>query len=170
MSRLDSFIRRLEAQRACLDAAAEAIDGVAGPVFELGLGNGRTYDHLCARLPGRDIYVFERRVAAHPDCIPDADHLFLGDIRETLPAALNRFEGRIALVHADIGTGDPAANAAIAGFVSGLLSRLLRPGALVVSDQPISFPEAEEMALPAGVKQGRYFMLRRRAHPSTRSR
>ncbi|MCH8923260.1 MAG: hypothetical protein IIA67_08960, partial [Planctomycetes bacterium] len=71
MSRLDINIRRLEAQRACLNLAAEMIRDLPGPVFELGLGNGRTYDHLRAALPEREIFVFEREVAAHPDCIPD---------------------------------------------------------------------------------------------------
>jgi hypothetical protein len=52
-SRLDSFIRRLEAQRACLDWAAQEIAAVPGEVVELGLGNGRTYDHLRTRLGGR---------------------------------------------------------------------------------------------------------------------
>ena len=46
MSRLDSFIRRLQAQRACLSEAAAQIRGVDGFVLELGLGNGRTFDHL----------------------------------------------------------------------------------------------------------------------------
>ncbi len=102
MSRLDSFIRRLEAQRACIDAAAEMIAALEGPVFELGLGNGRTYDHLRERLEGREVFVFERQLAAHPACIPDPAHLFLGDIHETLPAAVARFEGRVALIHSDI--------------------------------------------------------------------
>ncbi len=60
MSRLDSFIRRLKAQRACLGLAAELIRDVPGPLLELGLGNGRTYDHLREIMPGREIYVFER--------------------------------------------------------------------------------------------------------------
>ena len=60
MSRLDSFIRRLEAQRACLGFVAGQIRDVAGPVLEFGLGNGRTYDHLRELLPERDIFVFER--------------------------------------------------------------------------------------------------------------
>src|SRR5579884_48990 len=101
MSRLDSFIRRLEAQRACLEAAARLIDGIDGAVLELGLGNGRTYDHLRQLFPGRDIYVCDRRVAAHPDCIPPADRLLLGDMRETLPAAAARLGGRVALAHLD---------------------------------------------------------------------
>ena len=55
MSRLESFIRRLQAQQACLDDDAAQVAQRPGVIFELGLGNGRTYDHLRARLPGRDI-------------------------------------------------------------------------------------------------------------------
>src|SRR4029079_5541966 len=88
MSRLDSFIRRLEAQRACLDYATAQIAGLSGGVLSFGLGNGRTYDHLRSRCPGRDIYVFERHVAAHPDCIPPADRLYVGGFLDPLaPAA-----------------------------------------------------------------------------------
>jgi hypothetical protein len=53
MTRLDSAIRRLMAQRALLDWAAQDIASRPGLVLELGLGNGRTYDHLRERLPGR---------------------------------------------------------------------------------------------------------------------
>src|SRR5713101_3249826 len=109
MSRLDSFIRRLEAQRACLDRAAELIGGLDGVVLELGLGNGRTYDHLRALFPHREIYVCERRVAAHPDCVPPPERLILGDMRVTLTAARDRLGGRVALAHLDVGTGDAAA-------------------------------------------------------------
>src|SRR3954447_20948645 len=114
MSRLDSFIRRLEAQRACLDLAAELTRHLDGVALELGLGNGRTYDHLRSILPERDIYVCERRVAAHPDCVPPPDRLILGDMRETLTAARDRFGDRVALVHFDVGTGDAAGNLALA--------------------------------------------------------
>ncbi len=161
MSRLDSFIRRLEAQRACIDAAVGMIAGLEGPVFELGLGNGRTYDHLRDRLEGREIFVFERCLAAHPACIPDAAHLFLGDIHETLPAALARFEGTVALIHSDIGTGDAEANAGIAAFLSEYLAAFLRPGGLIISDQSMALGAAETLPLPRGVKPGRYFLYRR---------
>src|SRR6266851_7993307 len=114
MSRLDSFIRRLEAQRACLDRAAELIRDVDGFVLELGLGNGRTYDHLRSLLPDRPIYVCERHVAAHPDCVPPPDMLILGDMRETLPAARSWLGGRVALAHFDAGSGDEAASLALA--------------------------------------------------------
>ena len=106
MSRLDSFIRRLEAQRACLEYAAGQIRDLPGPVLELGLGNGRTYDHLRELLPEREIFVFERAVNAHPDCIPDPAHLILGEVRATLPQARPRLPGPAALAHLDIGTGD----------------------------------------------------------------
>ena len=114
MSRLDSFIRRLEAQRACLNRAAALISGIDGIVLELGLGNGRTYDHLRELFADRDIYVCERRVAAHPDCVPPPEFLILGDMRETLPGLGSRFGGRVALAHFDAGTGDRAANLALA--------------------------------------------------------
>ncbi len=161
MSRLDSFIRRLEAQRACIDAAAEIIAALEGPVFELGLGNGRTYDHLRERLEGREVFVFERQLTAHPACIPDPAHLFLGDIHETVPAAVARFEGRVALIHSDIGTGDAVQSAGTAAFLSGHVTKFLRPGGLVVSDQPLTLAAVDSLPLPAGVKPGRYFIYRR---------
>lgn len=160
MSRLDSFIRRLEAQRACLERAVALAGDVAGPVFELGLGNGRTYDHLRQLCPAREIFVFDRQVAAHPDCIPDPGHLLLGDIRETLPQAVARFGRSIAMVHSDMGTGDAVANARIASFIAGLLPGLVVPGGVVISDQPLALVGAEALDLPEGVKPGRYFLYR----------
>ena len=104
MTRLDSVIRRLTAQRDLLDWAAEDI-GPTGLILELGLGNGRTYDHLRTKLPGRKIYAFERSPAAHPDCYPPEGYLIVGDIFETLPAFIERFgQGSAALIHTDIGT------------------------------------------------------------------
>jgi hypothetical protein len=161
LSRLDSFIRRLEAQRACLDATPDWIAGLSGPVLELGLGNGRTYDHLRCLHPQREIFVFERLPAAHPDCIPDADHLFLGDIRTTLPAALERLPERAALVHNDLGTGDEAANAALAGWIAAVLPPLVQPNGVVLSDQPLTDPRLAAQALPAALPAGRYFLYRR---------
>jgi len=161
MSRLDSFIRRLQAQRSCIDQAAELVAPVPGVIFELGLGNGRTFDHLREQMPGREVFVFERSIAAHPDCIPDDDHLFLGDLSTTLPAAAARFAGGVALVHSDIGTGDASYNAEIASFLSRSLDPVLAPGAVIVSDQPIAIPDCPAVALPGDVSQNRYFMIRK---------
>jgi hypothetical protein len=162
MSRLDSFIRRLEAQRACLDYATAQIAGLSGCVLEFGLGNGRTYDHLRSRCPGRDIYVFERHVAAHPDCIPPADRLYVGDFLDTLPRAAAALAGEGALAHLDTGTGDPAASRALAAKMLPLVLPLLKKNAIVIGDQPIDDPALDVLPLPSGVEPGRYFLRRRR--------
>jgi hypothetical protein len=161
VSRLDSFIRRLEAQRACLDATPAWIESIPGPILELGLGNGRTYDHLRGLHPGREIFVFERQPAAHPDCIPDPAHLILGDIRTTLPAALGWLPDGAALVHNDLGTGDDAANALLASWLAAALPPLTKPGAIVLSDQALGDPLLAPQALPATLPEGRYFLYRR---------
>ncbi len=156
MSRLDSFIRRLQAQRACLDLAIGMIATVEGPVLELGLGNGRTYDHLRTHLLGRSIYVFDRRIAAHPDCIPQPRFFIEGDIVDTLAGAAARLPGPAALAHCDIGIGDAAANRALARTIAPLIDRLMTKGGLVVSDQRMEAPGWRKVPLPAGVVDGRY--------------
>ena len=160
MSRLDSFIRRVTAQRDCLNLAATLIADVPGPVLELGLGNGRTYDHLRELFPDREIFVFDRRVAAHPDCVPDDDHLFLGDITETLPNALARIGAKAALAHCDMGTGVKESNARLAAFVAPAVDALMAPGGIVVSDQDYRVPGWTALPLPDGVRPGRYFINR----------
>jgi hypothetical protein len=162
MSRLDSFIRRLEAQRACLDHVALRIRDVPGLVLELGLGNGRTFDHLRELLPGREIFVFEREVQAHPACIPDPAYLLLGDIHTSLPAAAARLPAPAALVHSDLGTGDADANAALAAWLAGALPPLLAPGAWIIADQPMRSPRLEPQPPPAGIDPDRYFLYRHR--------
>lgn len=162
MSRLDSFIRRLEAQRACLGRAAALIGELDGFVLELGLGNGRTYDHLRELFPEREIFVCERRVAAHPDCVPPPDRLILGDMRETLPAARDRLAARVALAHFDVGTGDAAANLVLAAELAPLVVPLLRVGGVLVSDPEIASSTLEPLPLPEGVAEGRYHLYRRR--------
>jgi hypothetical protein len=160
-SRLDSFIRRLEAQRACLDWAVAAIDGIPGAIVELGLGNGRTYDHLRTRFGGtREIFAFDRQVAAHPACIPDAAHLIVGDFRDTLAPFVARHTGGIALLHADIGSGDEAATAALAAFLGPVLGPMLARDAVVLSDQTLEIAGAPPQPLPPGVPPGRYFVYR----------
>jgi hypothetical protein len=160
MSRLDSFIRRLEAQRACLAEAVRLVDGVEGFVLELGLGNGRTYDHLREICAARAIYVFDRQVLAHPDCIPPADHLFLGEILETLPQARARLGAGAALVHTDVGTGDEASNRRLAAALAPLIRGIMRTGGVVISDQQMTAPGLAPVPLPEGVKPGRYFINR----------
>jgi hypothetical protein len=162
MTRLDSAIRRLIAQRTLLDWAAREVAGRPGFILELGLGNGRTYDHLRDRLPGRDIYVFERSPAAHPSCMPPESHLFVGDIVETLPAFQERFgRGSAALVHADIGTGDQEQNRTLADRLSPLVAPLLRSGGIMLADRSFTLEGCRDVSDQIGIDPGRYFAYRR---------
>ena len=160
MSRLDSFIRRLEAQRQCLEFGASLISGEPGPVFELGLGNGRTYDHLREICPDREIFVFERKVAAHPDCVPDPTYLFEGPIEESLPNTTHRFGGKVALIHADLGSGRPDPDRRTSAFLSTQVPVFLRPGGVVLSDQPLDFPQSRPIFPPGGIAEDRYHIYR----------
>lgn len=160
MSRLDSFIARMEAQRDSLNFIAPVVRTFPGPILEVGLGNGRTYDHLRTLFAGRDIYVFERKVAAHPDCIPPDGRLFLGEARETLPRAVQRLGRAAALIHADLGTGDDAANRAMTVWLGPALDALTARGGHVVINQALKVPRLRLLPEPPGVAKGRYFLYR----------
>jgi hypothetical protein len=127
-------------------------------VLELGLGNGRTYDHLREALPERDIFVFDRQVRAHPASIPPPDRLFLGELADTLPAAV--LPAPAVLVHSDIGSGDTALNADLARLIATHLPRLLAPQALVIADQEMPAEGWQRLPEPAGIAPGRYFLYR----------
>ncbi len=149
----------MQAQRDCLNAAAEMISGVPGVVFDLGLGNGRTFDHLREILPDREIFVFDRAVNANPKSTPDADHMVVGEATDSLAAMAQRFAGGVALVHSDLGTGT-AEDAPLTAALIPLLQPLLAPGAVLAANNP--FPDAgwDALPLPDGVPADRYFMYR----------
>jgi len=161
MSRLDLFIDRMVSQRACLDAAITQTASMPGPVFELGLGNGRTFHHLRERISGRDIYVFERAIASHPDSTPAEDRVILGDVNETLIQALARFGATASLIHADLGGHNREKNDIFARKVSLLVEPLLAPGGMMVASDRMYFDNLTEMPLPEGAVEGRCFIYRR---------
>jgi trans-aconitate methyltransferase len=72
MSQLDFHIEQKIAQRDSIDLAARRLAGRPGWIVEFGLGRGRSYSHLVARFPDREIYCFDREHArpilagAHP--------------------------------------------------------------------------------------------------------
>ncbi len=160
-SRLDLFIDRMVSQRACLDFAIEQTKGMTGPVFELGLGNGRTYHHMIQYIQDRSVFVFERAVASHPDSTPPEDRVILGDVRDTLPASVDRFGATASLIHADLGGHNREKNDAFARFVSPLIEPLLAPGGLMVSSDRMYFNALTELPLPEGAVEGRCFIYRR---------
>jgi hypothetical protein len=158
MSRLDSFIRRVTAQRDLLDHVVTLIDGLDGPVVELGLGNGRTYHHLCEKLPGRRIIAFDRALVAHASSVPPQEDLVLGDIAET--AQTYRGIGA-ALVHADIETAYEEIDCETARWLALLAPDLARPGGIVASGLDLDNPALARLPVPASVPQDRYFLYRR---------
>lgn len=160
MTRLDSAIRRLTAQRDLLDWASQNV-GSTGLVLEIGLGNGRTYDHLRAKLPGREIYVFERSPAAHPDCYPPEGYLIVGDLFDTLPPFIERHGRSSALIHIDIGSGDEEANRSLARRLSPLLEALLQPGGILLGDRAFDMQSCQDISAQTNVPEGRYFVYRR---------
>lgn len=159
-TRLERLLFRLEAQHICLNWAFEEIKDRPGPVFELGLGHGRTFDHLRRHLPKRDIFVFDREIDCFADCTPDATRLMLGDFATTLAAAHRHFAGKVVLVNSDVGTYDEAYNTRIAIVVGRYLPAVLAPGAIVLSDLPLNLAKAQALPLPANVRSDRYFIYR----------
>ena len=128
-------------------------------MLELGLGNGRTYDHLRFLFPDRDIYVFDRELASHPDCRPDEAHLFLGPMQETLVAAAERLGRTAVLAHADIGFGDPAATERNVLALGPKIPPLVRAGGLILCDQALDrFAGLTPAPLPDDVEPGRYHL------------
>jgi trans-aconitate methyltransferase len=159
MSRLDSVIRRLTAQRDILNhLAASDVLPRTGAIFEIGLGNGRTYSHLRELFPNRRIVAFDRQLAAHATSTPAPADLVLGEIAETAPA----FAGSgAALIHADIGTGYPDRDAQTLTWLPQLAQSLLAPGGIAISGLPLVDPVLTALPLPDGIEGDRYFLYRK---------
>jgi len=160
ISRLEKLLFRMEAQVACLAWAFREIAGKPGIVFEMGLGHGRTFNHLRQYLPDRDIYVFDREVDSYPDCTPAPERMIVGEIARTLPEAAQRFAGQVVLAHSDIGSFSQEHNAAMMSLVSAHLAPALAEGALILSDLPLIVPGATRLPLPEGAREDRYYIYR----------
>jgi len=159
MSRLDSFIRSMTAQRDVLNHLARGLAmPPTGAVLEIGLGNGRTYSHLRGLFPDRRIIAFDRALAAHASSTPPPEDLVLGEIAVTAQT----FVGQgAALVHADIGTGYPDRDAQTLIWLPDLAAALLGPGGIAASGLPLTHPAFAVLPLPEGVDADRYFLYRK---------
>lgn len=157
MSRLDSMLRRFTAQRDGLNWAAEQITGLAGEVLDLGLGNGRTYDHLREILPNRRIRVIDRVLQCHPSCTPPAADFLEGEA-EPMLRRLNASGAQIILAHYDFGSGIKADDVAEAERLSPLLAQVMCPNGMIVSGQPlVGF---EQITGPDTIAPDRYLFYR----------
>lgn len=159
MSRLDTFINRMSAQRDILNHVAHDLGLPAdGAVLEVGLGNGRTYSHLRELFADRRVIAFDRALNAHQTLLPDAKDFIMGEINETG----KDFAGcGAALVHADIGTGYPEKDKVILSWLPQLVAAMLQAGGYAVSGLPLSHPKLEELPRLPTVSEGRYFTYRK---------
>ena len=157
MSRLDSMLRRLTAQRDGLNWAAEQISAMDGDVLDMGLGNGRTYDHLREILSSRRIWVIDRVLQCHPSCVPPEQDFLQGEAKPMLERLVS--EGRkIALAHYDFGFGVKEKDVAEAASLSPVIAKAMAAGGIIVSGQPlVGF---EELDGPEGIAPGRYMFYR----------
>ena len=160
MNRLEFFIRRLTAQRDCLGLAAQLIVEIEGPVLEVGLGKGRTFDFLRETLPDREIFAFDRNIGAYPDCTPDIEHVVLGDFRETLLTAIERIGAPAALAHCDFGSENRERDGVLAKWLGPAISRLMAPDGVIATDREMPVNGWQPLALPDGVDDGVYFLYR----------
>jgi len=157
MSRLESMRRRLTAQIDGINWAAKVISDLRGDVLELGLGNGRTYDHLRQQMPQRSIWVVDRVLQCHPSCVPPEEFFLQGDALEVLPALAERGK-KIALAHYDFGHGVKELDMAEGAQLSPFIQPLMVPGGLVVSQQPlVGF---EQISGPDTIDPERYLFYR----------
>ena len=154
------MIARLQTQRACLGRAVDLAVPSTGPVVELGLGKGRTYDHLRRLLPRRRILVFDREVHAPQAYVPDSEDLYLGDFRETLREVGDWLHGQVALLHADIGSADRERDRQLVDEIMPLIDELMCDQGVVVTDREMRRPNWERLPLPSTAGNWAYFMYR----------
>ncbi len=157
MSRLESFIRRMSAQRDILDHLVAKLAEVPGPILEFGFGGGRTFDHLRQRFPERRIVVFENVVLDTAFSRPPPEDFIVSDLRETSSS----FAGQAALIHADIETGVAEEDAGLAAWLPALVACLLKPGGYAASGAALHDPRLRPCRLPPGIADGRYHLVRR---------
>lgn len=174
-NRLDRMIARLQTQRQCLTHALAQLADLPGPILEVGLGKGRTYSFLQTVAPDRVIYAFDRDVHAPADAQPPAERLFLGEIEETLPAALAHLQtvgAAPVLVHADIGTEPRQGNNRpgddrLARFVATTVAPFMAAGGLLAGDRNpgadcgLSAQQIPGTPLPDGIAPWPYFLYRK---------
>lgn len=157
MSRLDSMLRRLAAQRDGLNWVAREIADIEGDVVDFGLGNGRTYDHLREILPHRRIWVIDRVLQCHPSCVPPEQDFLQGEAEPMLEKLVNS-GARIAMAHYDFGTGIKDQDVAEAARLSPMIARVMVPGGYLVSGQPlVGF---EQISGPDSIAPDRYLFYR----------
>lgn len=157
MSRLESMRRRLTAQIDGLNWAISQVSGIEGDFLDLGLGNGRTYDHLREYAPDRRIWVIDRVLKSHPSCVPPAEDFLQGEAEGMLQRMADAGT-KVVLAHYDFGYGVKEEDVAEGARLSPFIRAIMVPGGIVVSQQPLV--GMEQIAGPDTIDPERYLFYR----------
>ncbi len=157
MSRLDSMLRRFTAQRDGLNWAASLIEGMEGDALDMGLGNGRTYDHMREIMPERRLWVMDRILQCHPSCVPPEDDFLQGEAEDGL-TRLKELGAKIMISHYDFGFGVKEKDVEEAARFSPLIAEVMGQNGVIVSGQPLVGLEAIQG--PDHIAPDRYYFYR----------
>ncbi len=162
---LERTLMRIDTQIRLIDwAAGRLAEGAAyvdGHVVELGLGNGRTYDHLRARLGDRRIIVLDREMKANPDRRPPDGDFIKGEIAATWRTLAASHPNAAALIHADLGDGTDRYDAVLEAWLGEACAALGAPGALILSSTRIMHPDIAPIEPPFTPLGGHYLVYQR---------
>lgn len=159
MSRLDSFINRMCAQRDILNHLRDGnMLPDEGIILEFGLGNGRTYSHMRECFPGRRIVTFDRQLAAHSSTTPEPEDYFEGEVEQTGKLFIG---AEAALAHADIGTGHRDRDAVTLAWLPQMMVDVLATGGIAICGLPIDHPRLQPLPRLPTVAEDRYFYYRK---------
>jgi hypothetical protein len=142
-------------QRASLERAAAMITQLPGPALLIGWGDGNAYDHLHEIMRRRDLFVFDKAIAAPESAPPLPEHRIIGDPAESLPQAWERWRRTAAFAYLNF----PAPARAAAAWAP-LLAPLLRPGAIVIAETALELTGWEELPAPEGTRGVREHLYR----------
>lgn len=157
MSRLNSMMRRLAAQAEGLEWGLTQIGSLEGDFLEMGLGNGRTYDHMREIAPDRRIWVIDRALNCHESCVPPKADYLEGEAEDML-RKLAEDGAKVALGHYDFGFGVKSKDVAEAARLSDMIAKVMAPNGALMSGQPlVGF---EQVRGPETVAPERYYFYR----------
>lgn len=157
MSRLESMMRRLNAQKLGLEWAVKMTADLSGDALEIGLGNGRSYDHLREISPDRRIWVIDRVLQCHHSCVPPEENFLQGEAGDML-ARLKAENRQIIVAHYDCGIGVKEKDVAEAAELSPLIAAVMAPGGIIISGQPLV--GITQVDGPDGIAPDRYYFYK----------
>lgn len=153
---------RMQVQKAYLDHMIAHLlqKQSSGLGVEIGLGSGRTYDHLRNYLPDYEIYAFDFKVECHPSCTPPPEYTVLGPAEETFPEWSKQRKGAASFVHCDIGTTDLVRDKAVYEKMLPHILHVTSQNGLVLSDRMLIDSSLLPIPLPGNTEEWPYFLYR----------